>query len=50
MNDDATLRSCRDGQQTTYWSSRDRFGLRPGVNVAIVVVFGAIYLIFLRHF
>jgi hypothetical protein len=29
---------------------RDRFGLRPGVNVAIVVVFGAIYLIFLRHF
>jgi hypothetical protein len=28
---------------------RDRFGLRLAVNVGIVVVFGAIYLAFLRH-
>jgi hypothetical protein len=28
---------------------RDRFGLRLAVNVGIVVVFGTIYLIFLRH-
>jgi hypothetical protein len=28
---------------------RDRFGLRLVVNVGIVVVFGAIYLVFLRH-
>jgi hypothetical protein len=27
---------------------RDRFGLRLAVNIGIVVVFGAIYLIFLR--
>ena len=28
---------------------RDRFGLRLAVNIGIVVVFGAIYLIFLRR-
>ena len=28
---------------------RDRFGLRLAVNIAIVLVFGAIYLAFLRH-
>ena len=28
---------------------RNRFGLRPAVNVGIVVVFGAITLAFLRH-
>jgi hypothetical protein len=28
---------------------RDRFGLRLAVNIGIVVVFGAIYLIFLRQ-
>jgi hypothetical protein len=28
---------------------RDRFGLRLTVNIGIVVVFGAIYLVFLRH-
>ena len=28
---------------------RDRFGLRLAVNIGIVVVFGAIYLVFLRR-
>lgn len=28
---------------------RDRFGLRLAVNVGIVVIFGAAYLVFLRH-
>jgi hypothetical protein len=28
---------------------RDRFGLRLAVNVGLVVVFGAIYLVYLRH-